>query len=167
MPLQTDVEALRPLLVFMDFLQNPATFAKHLDGLKENLAHYDEVIKVYPTVLEANRYFEEAKAYVTKVNTDAAVQDAELAKAKEDFAQSKLEQETQLTERAKATSAAERAVLAREKETTKREATLEKLLAEISQREKDLLARQEALAQAEADLAERVSKISALVGAPA
>jgi C4-dicarboxylate-specific signal transduction histidine kinase len=167
MPLQTDAEALRPLLVLIDFLQNPAEFAKRLEGLKENLEYYDKIMKVYPTVKEADHYFAEAKAYVAKVNVDAAAQDAALVKAKEDFAKSKLDQETQLTERAKATSAAERKVLAREADATKREAALEKLLVETSQRERALLARQEALVKAEADLAERVSKISALVGAPA
>jgi len=155
----SNVEELRPLLAFVQMISDPDAFAETLKRVETDLAQYDKMMKVYPTVKAADSYFAQAKKYVEESNAIIAGKQNEFDMARSAWLQDKAAQETALDEQRQAVMLKATELREREKLLAGGEHTLEVNTLLVEGLKQDVSNEKATLEKLNADLKLRITRL--------
>lgn len=164
LPGSVNVESLRFLLEFIEVLKNPEKMKKEYENLKETIKAYDNVMAVYPTVKEADKYLNQARLQIAEYQKEI---DTKYAKLEKDIADSQKKQDEQRDEINSLFSQArdEKEVLAEKKVALeKKQEVLASKENELNTLKKTLSEKEKELTQKEQELLDKTQKLKAMFG---
>ena len=158
-----DVEALKSLVVFVEFLQNPDKFKNDLKELKEVLAKQELFVELYPTVEQAKKYLAEAKKVLDEASANAA-EALETTKLKVDKLAHSLDEKMGVLEgqRQELTKVSEK-LFEKEKSLAMQEQRLSQLEIEYKQKVKNLDSWESDIKRQEVDLKNKKEQLQKLM----